>query len=91
MSGSRLPKDQELKLMEKLSTDDEFRAHFEKSPSDALSELGVSQDDVESLDPASLKPGKLADKASIAAAHKQLASANTAEHASMIVPFMRVG
>ncbi len=90
MTASRLPKEHELKLLEKLSSDDDFRARFEKSPTAALSELGVSGAAIASLDPASLKPGKLADKAAIAAAHKQLASANTTAHASMIVPFMRI-
>ena len=90
MSAARLPKDLEIQLMKKLSTDDDYRARYEMDPTAALKELGVSDDHLSALDQAALKPGKLADKADIAAAHSQLSEANTSEHVCLIVPLMRL-
>ena len=90
MSNTRLPKAQELSLMQKLSTDDAYRSRFEKSPTDALKEIGVSDSDIAALDPASLKPGTLADKDKIAGAHKQLEASNLGDHACMVFPFLRL-
>lgn len=90
MSGSRLPKEQELQLMKQLSTDDDFRARFEKSPTDALKEIGVSDDQISNLDPAVLQPGTLAEKSAIANAHAQLSEDRLSDHVSMIFPLMRL-
>jgi putative modified peptide len=90
MSGTRLPKAQELNLMSRLSTDDAYRSRFEKSPTDALKEIGVSDSDIAALDPANLKPGSLADKDQIAAAHKQLDADALGGHACMVFPFLRL-
>lgn len=90
MSGSRLPKEQELQLMKKLSSDDAYRARYEKSPTDALKEIGVSDAQISALDPAALQPGKLADKADIAAAHGKLAEVNISEHVCLVFPMLRL-
>lgn len=90
MSENRLPKAQELDLMKRLSSDDAYRARFEKSPTDALREIGVSDSDIAALDPANLKPGTLADKDKIATAHKQLDAEALGGHACMVFPFMRL-
>lgn len=90
MSGSRLPKEQELQLMKKLSSDDDYRARYENNPADALKEVGVTDEQISALDPAALKPGKLAEKADIASAHGKLAEANISEHVCLIAPLMRL-
>ena len=90
MSQTRLPKAQELNLMKKLSTDDAYRSRFEKSPVDALKEIGISDSDIAALDPTSLKPGTLADKDKIAAAHLQLDANDLGGHACMVFPFLRL-
>lgn len=90
MSNARLPKAQELSLMQKLSTDDAYRSRFEKSPTDALKEIGVSDSDIAALDPANLEPGTLADKDKIAAAHKQLDAHDLSDHACMVFPVLRL-
>ncbi len=90
MSGSRLPKEQELQLLKKLSSDDDYRARYEKNPTDALKEVGVTDDQISALDAAALKPGKLAEKADIAAAHGKLAEANISEHVCLVIPFLRL-
>ena len=90
MTASRLPKEQELQLMKQLSTDDGYRARFEKNPADALKEIGVTDDQMSKLDRAALQPGKLAEKSAIADAHRKLSEANTSDHICLIVPFMRI-
>lgn len=90
MSGTRLPKEHEIKLLKKLSTDDGYRARYETSPSEALKEIGVSDQHLASLDPASLKPGKLADKADIAAACAKLAEASISDHVCLVFPMLRL-
>lgn len=42
MSGTRLTREHELSLLKKLSTDDDYRARFEKDPPAALKEIGVA-------------------------------------------------
>jgi putative modified peptide len=70
-------------LLDKLSTDDEFRGLFEKDPAAALATIGHRAPakkqglaaGTESVDPAmccSLKNGKLADKATIQASREKL-------------------
>ena len=90
MSETRLPKEQEINLLKKLSTDDAYRARYESSPSDALKEIGVSDQHLASLDPDSLKPGKLADKADIAAACEKLAQASISDHVCLVFPLLRL-
>ena len=90
MTASRLPKEQELQLMKQLSTDDGYRARFEKSPADALKEIGVSDDQISKMDPAALQPGKLAEKSAIADAHTVLSKDSLNDHACMIIPMMRL-
>lgn len=90
MSGVRLPKEHELQLLSKLSTDDAFRARYEKSPTDALKEIGVKDEHISALDPSSLKAGKLADKADISKAHTQLAEQNISDHVCLVFPLLRL-
>lgn len=90
MSAARLPKDQEIQLMKKLSTDDDYRARYEKDPTAALKEIGVSDEDISALDSTALKPGKLAAKADIAAAHSKLDDANISEHVCLVFPALRL-
>lgn len=90
MSDNRLPKDQELKLLQKLSTDDGFRARFEADPAAALAELGVSPKDVASLAPNGFGPCQLADKETIAKSHQQLAETGMTDHVCLIFPALRL-
>ena len=86
MSSVRLPQAQELDVLNRLSSDDGYRARFEQDPVSALKEAGV---DPSGIDAANLAPGKLADKASIAETHRKLSSDAINLHACMIVPFLR--
>lgn len=89
MSATRLPKEHELSLLKKLSTDDGYRARFENDPPSALKEIGVPDAAISSLDSANLKPGTLADKNTLAAAHQKLVETSVSDHVCLIVPFMR--
>lgn len=90
MSDKRLPKEHELQVLKKLSTDDAYRAQFESDPAGALKAAGVPDEAITALDPESLKPGKLADKSVIADTHGKVDSENLNLHACMIFPVMRV-
>jgi putative modified peptide len=90
MSKARLPREHELNLLKKLSTDDAYRARFEKSPTEALKEIGVPDAAIGALPADSLKSGKLADKSAIADALKKLSDANTSDQVCLVVPFMRL-
>ncbi len=89
MSSVRLPKAQELDVLNRLSTDDGFRARFEQDPAAALKEAGVADADIAKLDPVNLKAGKLADKAAIAATRDKLANDNISDHVCLIIPMLR--
>ena len=54
MNKNRLPREQELSLLGKLSSDDAFRTRYETDPRAALKELGVTDSTLASLDPAGL-------------------------------------
>jgi putative modified peptide len=89
MNSARLPKQQELQVLSKLSSDDDYRARFEQDPVAALKEAGVDDATLKQFDPATLQPGKLADKASIAATHAKLKDANTTDQSCLIIPMLR--
>ncbi|MEP6484706.1 MAG: NHLP-related RiPP peptide [Rudaea sp.] len=44
MAGSKMTPDMVDKLLDKLGTDDSFRAHFSKNPAGALHTLGANAD-----------------------------------------------
>lgn len=90
MSANRLPKDQELKLLQQLSTDDAFRARFEADPGAALKELGVSAQDVANLAPNGFAPCQLADKKTIAGSYQQLLDTGMTDHVCLIFPALRL-
>jgi putative modified peptide len=56
MNKNRLPREQELSLLGKLSSDDAFRTRYETDPRAALKEMGVTDSTLASLDPAGLAP-----------------------------------
>ena len=76
-------------LINQLATNDEFRQLFEKSPADALSKLGVSQDVLSGLDCACLEPKSIASKEIFAAAYKNLSDEVAARHSSMHIPSVK--
>jgi len=90
MSDPRLPKEHELQVLNKLSTDDAFRTHFESDPSGALKAAGVPDSAIASLGAAKLKPGKLADKSVIATTYDTVNGDNLGLHACMVFPLLRL-
>ena len=72
MTETTIGKDQAVALLQKLSTEDDFRASYEKSPSEALKAAGISADILQSLPSANLAPTKLNSKEAFAAALKQV-------------------
>mgnify|MGYP003435275046 FL=1 len=90
MNKNRLPREQELSLLGKLSSDDAFRTRYETDPRAALKELGVTDSTLASLDPAGLAPGKLADKSVIAQTLKPLTEQGLSDHVCLIFPVLRL-
>jgi len=79
-----LTKPHAVALLQKLSTDDKFRASYAANAGKALLKLGVPQATVNSMPPGhSAKLGTLADKSAFAAALAQLKSG----HADVCVCF----
>jgi len=62
MSSPTASKQQMLRLLEKLSSEDLFRSRFERSPKAALIEAGFAPEDVAGFPAEQLVPGTLASK-----------------------------
>lgn len=90
MSNPRLPQEHELQLLKKLSTDDDYRARFEKDPVSALKELGIDDDTIAKLDQSVLAPCKLAAKSDIAATRANLLGKSASDQICLVVPALRV-
>jgi putative modified peptide len=75
--ATQLPKAVASKLLDKLGSDDAFRALFQKDVVAALKQVGASDADANSC-AGCLRVGKLADKATIKASSQALTSMLTA-------------
>lgn len=74
MTDSTLTKEQAMNLLQKLSTDDDFRASYEKSPATALAAAGISSKMLDALPAASLVSGTLLPKEAFAMSLEQVKS-----------------
>ncbi|WP_440224951.1 NHLP-related RiPP peptide [Dokdonella sp. MW10] len=90
MSTTRLPREHELQLLHKLSTDDDYRAQFASDPVQSLRDIGVSDEHLASAGLSTLQPGELADKSTIAATHAQLDAGAVTDTCCMVFPFLRL-
>jgi len=76
-SSAQLPKAVAAKLLDKLGSDDAFRATFQNDPVAALKQAGASDAEAKACG-ACLKVGKLADKSAIKASAQELSAMLTA-------------
>jgi putative modified peptide len=90
MSNTRLDKEHAVTLLDKLSSDDDFRSAFEKSPTEALRSLNIPESAISSLDPARLEPSPLEDKSVYARAKQKLKTAKLSDEVCMIVPALKL-
>lgn len=89
MTDNTLSTNQYRELINQLATSDQFRQLFEKSPAEALSKLGVSQDVISNLKGSCLEPKSIASKEVFATAYKSLSDDAAIRHASMYIPGLK--
>lgn len=90
MADSTLTRQQALTLLHKLGHDDAFRERFERNPSDALPEAGVTPSQLAAFSADSLAPVKLASKEKFQQLHTQISGQPTTEWLCMLIPNMRL-
>ncbi|MBL0162285.1 MAG: NHLP-related RiPP peptide [Xanthomonadales bacterium] len=90
MTDTMLSKDQAIALLQKLSTDDAFRASYEKSPGEALLAAGISAEVIKSLPRENLAPHKLNSKEAFAASLQQVRSESANVHLCLRVPTVKL-
>lgn len=85
-----LSRDETIALMNKLSTDDMFRALIQKDPVAGLTLLGVSEEPIANLARTSLAPAPLASKEQFNGALNTLREATTSEFLYLVWPMIRL-
>lgn len=90
MADTSLSREHSLALLQKLATDDGYRARFEQKPAAALAELGVPHDTIVNLKASCLASNQLADKSQFAEAHSELANATAEGCVGMFVPSVKM-
>lgn len=90
MAGLKASKAQMLDLLNRLASDDDFRADFEKNPALALSQIGLPADQVKVFLADHIVTGKLANKAEFETARKRINGQDDAECLCMIIPGIKL-
>ena len=90
MNDTTLGKELAITLLQKLSTDDEFRLSYEKSPAAALRAIGVPAEVIKSLPGENFVSHKLNSKAAFAAALTQVRDEVASVYLCLIVPTVRL-
>jgi len=86
MAGTSITKQQMLSLLGKLSSDDGFRARFEKDPRAGLIEAGVPAAQANAFPADHLGSGTLADKGVFVAERARVSQALSDECLCMVIP-----
>jgi putative modified peptide len=86
MADSKLSREHSLVLLQKLATDDAYRARYQEKPAAALAELGVPHETIINLKASCLASVTLADKAHFTKAQESLAKAEASSCLEFIVP-----
>jgi putative modified peptide len=90
MTDTTLSRAQALALLQRLATDDDFRARFEDKPAKALTEIGVQPADVVDLAGRCLHLRTLAPKEDFAQAVQQANDDELARVAAFHIPELRL-
>jgi len=86
MAGTSITKQQMLRLLDKLSSDDAFRAQFEKDPRAGLIAAGVPAAQANAFPADHLGSGTLADKGVFAAERLRVSTSLQEECMCMVIP-----
>lgn len=90
MADSKLSREHSLALLQKLATDDDYRARYEEKPAAALAELGVSLETIVNLKASCLTSTSLASKEHFQTAQAELSVAAADQCLIMIVPTVKM-
>jgi putative modified peptide len=90
MADSKLSREHSLALLQKLATDDDYRARYEEKPAAALAELGVPHETIINLKASCLMAQPLADKAHFSDSYQELTNAAADCCVGMITPNSRL-
>lgn len=88
--AASLTKEQGLALVKRLAEDDGFRALFEKDPASALTEIGMSAEEIAQLADKCLAPCQVAPKQDFMAVQKSLNEVDLHAAMEMMVPRARL-
>ena len=86
MADSRLSREHSLALLQKLATDDAYRARYQEKPAAALAELGVPLEIIVNLKASCLASVTLSEKSHFVSAHRDLSSATAESCLQMASP-----
>lgn len=90
MAGLNVGKAQVLDLLGRLASDDGFRTNFERSPSSALSQIGLPADQIKIFLADHTVAGKLATKAEFETARQRIIGQDDAECLCMVIPGIKL-
>ena len=91
MASPTVSKQQMLKLLDKLSSDDGFRGRFEKDPKSALVEAGIPAAHVAAFPADNLAPWTIPDKSHFKAERERVANDIAEECMCMVKPGPQLG
>lgn len=90
MQNGKLTRDEAIALLRKLSSDDAFRATFEKDPATALKQIDIGDGDVSALPPSALAPAALPSKEQFKEALEQILEGGVSDHICLIFPLLKL-
>ena len=90
MQNGKMTHDEAVALLRKLSSDDVFRAQFEKDPATALKQIGMAAADVDASPSSALSPAPLPPKEQFREALGQILESGASDHICMVFPFLKL-
>ena len=90
MNNGKLTRDETVALLRKLSSDDAFRAVFEKDPAAALKQIGASSGEIAVLSPIEGATEPLPSKEQFQQALKEILEAGVSDHICMVWPVLKL-
>lgn len=90
MQNGKLTRDETVALLRKLSSDDAFRAVFEKDSAAALKQIGVSSSEIAALPPVETATEPLPPKEQFQQALNEVLEAGVSDHLCQIFPMLKL-
>ena len=90
MQNGKLTRDETITLLKALSSDDAFRATFEKNPAVALKQIGIGGGDLAALPPSATAPAPLPAKQEFQQALSQILESGVSDHICLVFPLLKL-